>query len=108
MIKTITQWLTEGDNKELPALSVAQQTAQLDKVGTGIGWVWVLTPVESETSQVGDGPVAAVENGPEQELHMTSQAIFKIRGAWYVAVDDNISDIACAVVRMIMQNLPAQ
>lgn len=108
MITTVTEWLASSGNLEIRNNEVAAQLEQLDKVGTGIGWIWALTPVESETIPPDDAIVAAVAHAPEQELQLASQAVFKIRDIWYIAADENISDIACALVRIIMQNMPKQ
>jgi hypothetical protein len=105
-IKLVSEWLAEASTDDMvsyPTITVEQQLAQLEKHQTGIGYVYFLTPMISDVTST-EGTTTKSE-----ELHMTFRAVFKISGLWHVIVDENMSDIATALVRMIVESIkPAE
>lgn len=93
-IKTVTEWLRDSsreDFSEIPENPVATQLQRLDTANTGIGFVFVMVPITDGSNDV--------------TLDITSFAVFKIKGTWCVILDENISDIACALVRMMIAGI---
>lgn len=100
-ITTVKRWLAESTAEDFVQIvdrPVDRQLASLDGANTGIGFVFVLVPIYGQT-------FPATEGEPKIELEMTSYAVFKMKGEWYVVVDENISDIARALIRMLTASI---
>lgn len=96
-IKTVEAWLVDAESGITQFdPSVMDQIAALEKANTGIGFVFVLSPVSQETT---GNPDVRIED------EVDSYAVFKVRGKWYVVLDENISDIATAIVRIITADI---
>lgn len=103
-ILTVQEWMAaDSDIAELSDRPVASQLEAFDQVGTGFGYI--VTLVATSEEEISDPSVAnaAIYTPPPEHLVLTSNAVFKIRGTWYVIVDDNLSDIAKGLIGIISE-----
>lgn len=102
IVLPVTAWLADSGLVQLANRPVNSQIQQLESAGSGFGFVFIGIPTTMETINA-DG-VSQPDTTSEQ-LEIEHRAIFKVRGVWYTIVDDNISDIACAIARIIAERV---
>jgi len=96
----ITEWVASrlgNEVTELPNLSIESQLDKYDAAGTGIGFVLVLA---ATTADVDDDEVPQ-DDTQKPFLSLASVPIIKLKNEWRTITDENISDIASGLIRLI-------
>ena len=93
----VCDWVLQrvrGEVIELPQYTIATQLAKYDAVGTGLGFVLLISLITSD------------ENDPPQATgtEIISLPVVKIRSEWMTPGDGNVADILSGVVRMVAPN----
>ena len=102
MVKLATQWASEVEAIGLSGFggTIAEQLKKFDNAQTGVGLVMLSVPVEATQ-------LAAKEEDDvvTQETELESVGALRIKGQWYVIIDENLSDIFQGVINMVSQSL---
>ena len=99
IITTPDEWIADNpDIVQIPSKLVNDQLKLLDNTGNGLGYVFVLTPRMVDQSD-------NITSSSQINYEVTSHAVFKMKNQWYIVIDDNISEIAKAIVNIMTADI---